>query len=478
MIGKISRVFIFQLFLIANVIAQSSLNLGFKSELSSSLENTAPFWASVNRWGITIPNQNSMLNTINFSSSIDIKKSVQLMFGVENTIVNLGDDAILPELYIGASYKWFKIMGGRKKTQLGENYSPLSLGSMIVSSNALPVPRVSFLIPDYRLIKVKNIPIKIKGGMSHGWLDKGLYLETPLLHEKWLYLSYENEKISTYLGVVNEAIWGGATTEFGPQPDSFKDFLRVFFLSSGPSVATAHEKTNALGNHLGMWDLGFWIKKASHKLHFYLQHPFEDQSGARWLLNYTDGLWGMAIHSKDQEAFFSDIVVELLYTMDQSGSEEVSDSTYGWDDYYNNYLYRGGWVYKRKVIGNPMFTLGKNEIRDWPHIVNNRIIAIHTGFEGNITSSFQYRTLFTYSKNYGTYHDKDRSRKRNIDYFFEDGLNQFSYRLDLKTNQLFNNNNLTTTASIIGDSGELFENTKMFMIGITWNFSTFNPINN
>ena len=101
-------------------------------------------------------------------------------------------------------------------------------------------------------------------------------------------------------------------------------------------------------------------------------------------------------YAKDQEAFFSDIVVELLYTMDQSGSEEVSDSTYGWDDYYNNYLYRGGWVYKRKVIGNPMFTLGKNEIRDWSHIVNNRIIAIHTGFEGNITSSFQYRALFTY----------------------------------------------------------------------------------
>jgi len=48
----------------------------------------------------------------------------------------------------------------------------------------------------------------------------------------------------------------------------------------------------------------------------------------------------------------------------------------------------------------------------------------------------------------------------------------------LKTNQLFKNNNLTTTASIIGDSGELFENTTMFMIGITWNFSTFNPINN
>ena len=207
------------------------------------LDNTAPFWASANRWGIAIPNQNSMLNTIHFSSSFDIKKSGKLIFGVENTIVNLGDDAILPELYIGASYKWFKNNGRpKKKTQLGRNFSSLSLGSMIVSSNALPIPRVSFSIPDYQLIKMKNIPVKIKGGISHGWLDRGLYLEPPLLHEKWLYLSYENEKISTYLGVVHEAIWGGATTEFGPQPDSFKDFLRVFFLSSGPSVATAHEK--------------------------------------------------------------------------------------------------------------------------------------------------------------------------------------------------------------------------------------------
>ena len=148
---KISRVFIFQLFLIVTVIAQSSLNIGFRSEFSSSLENTAPFWARVNRWGIAIPNQNSMLNTIHFSSSIDIKKSGKLIFGVENTIVNLGDDAILPELYIGVSYKWFKITGGRKKTQLGENYLPLSLGSMIVSSNALPIPQVSFSIPDYQL---------------------------------------------------------------------------------------------------------------------------------------------------------------------------------------------------------------------------------------------------------------------------------------------------------------------------------------
>ena len=30
--------------------------------------------------------------------------------------------------------------------------------------------------------------------------------------------------------------------------------------------------------------------------------------------------------------------MEFIYTMNQSGSFEVSDSTYGWDDYYNHYI--------------------------------------------------------------------------------------------------------------------------------------------
>ena len=77
----------------------------------------------------------------------------------------------------------------------------------------------------------------------------------------------------------------------------------------------------------------------------------------------------------------------------------------------------------------------------------------------------------TYSKNFGTYHDRDRSKKRGIDYFYKSGLSQFSYRIDLKTYKVFNLKNITVTTSFIGDNGELYKDNKMIMIGVNWHYS-------
>ena len=436
MINKFLRVFIFQTILITGTFSQAIFEFHAISEFSNNSIDKTPFWAKVNRWGVSPPYKNKPLNLVNISFQRYLSQSTQFIVGIEGTGLRERSHFVNSELYVGFLHKWLTLLGGRKKNTLGENYLPLSLGSMVVGSNALPLPRVSLSIPDYHLFKFKNIPIKIKGGLSHGWLDKGMYLEAPMLHEKWLYLSFQTKNYSGHLGLVHEAIWGGATKIFGSQPTSFEDYLRVFFLLSGSPSATTKEQTNALGNHLGMWDVGIWVQKSSYDYHLYLQHPFEDQSGARWLLNYPDGLWGLSIHSKNKKAGVTDFLVELLYTMHQSGAEEVSDSTYGWDDYYNNYLYRGGWVYKGKVIGNPMLTLGQNEIRDWTHIVNNRIIALHSGIEGNILTYFQYRVLATYSKNFGTYDNRDQSNKKGFKYDYEGGLSQLSYRVHLEYQRL------------------------------------------
>jgi len=471
MINKILRVFIYQAILITGSFSQSVFQLHTTSELSNNSINNTPFWAKVNRWGVSPPYKNKPLNLVNISFQRYLSQSTQFIVGIEGENIGQSNHFSNSELYMGISHDWLNLLVGQKKNTIGENYLPLSLGSMVLGSNAIPLPRVSLSLPDYHLFKFKNIPIKIKGGLSHGWLDKGMYSDAPMLHEKWLYLSFQNKNYSGHLGLVHEAIWGGATKTFGSQPTSFEDYLRVFFLLSGSSSATTKEQTNALGNHLGMWDVGMWVQKSSYDYHLYLQHPFEDQSGARWLLNYPDGLWGLSIHAKNKKAGVTDFLVELLYTMHQSGAEEVSDSTYGWDDYYNNYLYRGGWVYKGKVVGNPMLTLGQNEIRDWTHIVNNRIIALHSGIEGHISTHFQYKILLTYSKNYGNYHDRDRSKKRGIEYNYGDGLSQLSYRADLKLNNLLSKKNIIATLSLIGDSGELYNNSKMIMIGIEWYYS-------
>ena len=354
MINKILRVFIYQAILITGSFSQSVFQLHTTSELSNNSINNSPFWATMNRWGIPPPYKKYTFNSVNISLQTNVSQSTQFIVGIEGADIGQSNHFSNSELYMGISHDWLNLLVGKKKNTIGENYLPLSLGSMVVGSNALPLPRVSLSIPDYHLFKFKNIPIKIKGGLSHGWLDKGMYLEAPMLHEKWLYFSFEKNNFSGHLGLVHEAIWGGTTNKFGAQPTSFKDFIRVFFLRGGSSSAIIDEQIHTLGNHLGIWDLGVRIKKSSFDYHLYLQHPFEDQSGAHWLLNYPDGLWGLSVHAKNKKGWVTDFLMELLYTMHQSGSE---GSDYGRDDYYNNYLYKGGWVYKGKVIGNPRFIL-------------------------------------------------------------------------------------------------------------------------
>ena len=468
MINKILRVFIFQTILITGTFSQAIFEFHAISEFSNNSIDKTPFWAKVNRWGVSPPYKNKPLNLVNISFQRYLSQSTQFIVGIEGTGLRERSHFVNSELYVGFLHKWLTLLGGRKKNTLGENYLPLSLGSMVVGSNALPIPQVTLSIPEYKLLEIRNIPIKIRGGISHGWLDKGMYVEAPILHEKWLYFSFEKNNFSGHIGLVHEAIWGGTTNKFGAQPTSFKDFIRVFFLRGGSSSAIIDEQIHTLGNHLGIWDLGVRIKKSSFDYHLYLQHPFEDQSGAHWLLNYPDGLWGLSVHAKNKKGWVTDFLMELLYTMHQSGSE---GSDYGRDDYYNNYLYKGGWVYKGKVIGNPMFILGQNEIRDWKHIVNNRIIAIHSGIEGNILTYFQYRVLATYSKNFGTYDNRDQSNKKGFKYDYEGGLSQLSYRVDLKLNNLLSKKNITAILSLIGDSGELYNNSKMIMIGIEWYYS-------
>ena len=81
--------------------------------------------------------------------------------------------------------------------------------------------------------------------------------------------------------------------------------------------------------------------------------------------------------------------------MDQSGSKGASDSTYGWDNYYNHYLYQSGWTNNGRVIGNPLFTLGTNKGRysDGRYIINNRFRAHHLGLQGQIFKKIYYKYI-------------------------------------------------------------------------------------
>jgi len=236
-----------------------------------------------------------------------------------------------------------------------------------------------------------------------------------------------------------------------------------------------------LGNHLGIWDAAIIKMYNSTKYKFYFQHPFEDKSGAfqyffdelkqlRISKNSFDGLFGFEVNSVDRK-LFTTLVYEYLNTMFQSGSLSASksDSTYGRDNYFNHYIYQSGWTYKNKVIGNPLFSIGRSNSKDQIYIINNRIKSHHIGLSGYLKSNLMYKILLTKSKNYGTYDDLQKFNENNKKYQFSNGLNQTSALFEFNFIQFIKKINIKISYAI--DKGSLLKNSDGFQLSINYDFN-------
>ena len=445
-----NKIIIFwSLFLITNspLFSNHPFRISFQSDFS--YYNSQPFWLKSNRWGINDGYIRNRLLIRYENQKNNLIKSNAEMVQVKNRIYIL-------EGNISVSLQKYLISFGMNKKSLGEIDHDLSSGSLILSPNASPLPKFSIESNEPISFELEPFRFDFYGGISHGLLEKGVYISRPFIHEKWGYVKIIKNNLSFHLGLIHEAIWGGETKEFGTIPNTISDFMRVFFVQGGEENATANERKNALGNHLGIWDLGFSKEDKNYIFKTYLQHPFEDQSGARWVLNWQDGLYGIKIEDKLKRFYINKINFEFLYTMNQSGSREVSDSTYGWDDYYNHYIYLSGWTNKGRTIGTPFATPGSNQARPFLHIENNRIKAFHLAFSGVINSKISFRYLSSYSENYGTFFDRNRLEDLNINYKYSSKIIQYSSMLELEIDNFMENDNLSCNLLFAYDNGELF----------------------
>ena len=365
----------------------------------------------------------------------------------------------------------FYISFGRFNQNVSSESKLLSSGSLAISNNAKNIPSIEIGTDNFTPIIINKLNFQLKGNISHSWLNKGQYVEAPFLHQKNLYLKKMiNSGNSISLGIVHLAIWGGETRIHGKQPDQLVDYLRIFFVRPGSKKHLEQEKINTLGNHLGIWDLAYEKQQNQKKIRLYYQHPFEDESGARWLLNRFDGLYGIEL-VLENNSYINQFLYEYINTMNQSGSLGASDSTYGWDNYYNHYIYQSGWTYYDKVIGNPLFTLGSNigSYSDGTYIVNNRIRAHHIGFNGAFTKKINYKILFSYSQNFGIFSDMNKFKNQKKTYKFEHGLIQRSALVQIQLKNIINKFNVELSYAI--DNGQLLKLSNSTLISINYNYS-------
>ena len=413
----LKRIFFFCLFIFPIVLLGQVNKPSYRAELGTiaQLGSMKPFWLISNQNAKFSPDNSSLFGGLYIGTEVkrqnvffeepeDTTTAFTLDYGLELfNRYNGNYNVHLNQYYAEASWWHFNLQTGARSETFGNQYDPLSSGSLLYSNNGRPIPKIA-ISSDYMDVPFSKGYIEFKGYLSHGWFEKDRYTESPYLHHKNVYVRVGGAlPIHAHYGFHHYAMWGGYSPEYGQVPKGLEAYKKVFLVQRGDSIKG--EELNAYGNHLGTRNFGLTYKGDDYGLQLYWQTIFEDNSGKVWR-NIEDGLWGVRYaNRKEKKPFFKTALYEFLYTKDQSGRHHRIDGEIvgGNDNYFNNYLYQSGWTSYGYTIGTPMITSPVIDNKSSGQVlVNNRLIAHHLGIMGWLTKNLRYRSLLTYSLNYGT----------------------------------------------------------------------------
>lgn len=391
-------------------------SIGTKAIVSNENEN--PFWFHTNT-------NYEIGDLTNFAATGTLKTSLtfsSFKLNAGGTIYGRDgvEDAIQRrDLYVQFENSWlFATIGAKKQKEVFDGLSATNQ-NFLWSGNARPLPGI--LLEANNPIKISNT-FEIDWGIAHYELNDERFVKGTHLHYKRLGLiTHINESNKITARVQHYAQWGGNSPEFGPLKEGFSDFIKVFFAANSTEIGLDDEIKNAVGNHLGSYFLEYELKTLKGNFSLYHDHPFDDGSGTRFA-NFPDGLWGISFQPANKK-IISRLVYEFIYTLNQSGISVGS----GYDNYFNNNIYRSGWTYEGNIIGIPLMLRNTSKVdENSVAITSNMVRAHHLGLAANI-KKLDLETKLTYVENLG--------RKANPNY--DEVKNLYTYAsLIYKTDKL------------------------------------------
>jgi hypothetical protein len=184
---------------------------------------------------------------------------------------------------------------------LGLADSLLTTGSIAMSSNYRPYPKIQIATPQFVNIIPGNDILSFKFSYSDGLLGSagvhyGNVTHVPeiYMHQKSLYLKLgkRRHRLNLYAGFNHQAIWGGEDKIF---TGGLKKAEAYEYVILGKSWLSSR-----VGNHLGTIDIGAEWKSRDWTIFVYRQSIYEDGSLAN-LSNVADGLNGIRLKRKNQK---------------------------------------------------------------------------------------------------------------------------------------------------------------------------------
>jgi len=376
----------------------------------SSSKDKLPFWFYSNQRG-RVSEETTISGWVNGKLNFGISENTNLEFGGGILYQDaLQDDVFIDELYADFKHKWFQIIVGRKQKE--EFYNGLSATNenIIWSLNAQAIPGIQIKTNEPIYLD-SNRRFGFEASWNEYFLGDNQGAENVRLHHKEIQLQYNFRRGWKLKGGLQHFVqWGGTSTRFGDQPGGVSDYLKVVTGRGGGENSLETDQANALGNHIGSWELYITKELKDKKISFIFNNLFEDGSGSRGA-NFPDGRYGLFVESKNLDQFINSFIYEFYHTRDQSQT-----GPHLYDNYFNHGVYPFGWTYKGMILGAPFFTYDP----ELNQVVNNKFSAHHIGFSGQFSTYFQsfpYKVLLSYAHNEGTYRSSLNNAGLNEDTF-------------------------------------------------------------
>lgn len=437
-------VFIFSCFILA-LSAQPKNEYLLEMNGFAGSEKNLPFWMVSNQNGkVRNADHASLFGEWHYSSFNDSTSTWNLYAGasVLGFTQSNRNKLEINTAYVTGRFKKLLLTLGSLSTPQAYGGLSSTNGNILTSGNARPVPGIWLETAAYWRVPFTGGKLQWKAKFGNGLLFDDRWVEDAQLHHKNLYFKWHfKPKWALIIGTEDYAIWGGTSRSIGSLPKGFDDFLRVIGGLSGSTNSPEGDAINALGNHVGAYRLELTRKSQKLDWNLYWSHPFEDRSG-RELNNIEDGLWGLFLDFKNPDTAIHQLLFEFTYTKDQSGKGQID----GFDDFFNNTIYRSGFTFFGRSMGSPFFTpQEKDENGITPGIQNNSFIAWHMGVKGKLARNLHYKTLHSLSFNEGTKSVRFENSKTQYSGLFEAGYLQANWPVEV-------------ALGIGWDSGSLFEN--------------------
>ncbi len=388
----------------------------------------SPLWLNANKYGLSSTDGNNGYARFSAIRSTDIDSAYnwKIGYGVDLALAyNFTNSFTVQQLYADIQYKKVRLSIGSKERPANLKNPQLSSGSQTLGTNARPIPEVRFEIPDYISLTGKSNWIGIKGHFGYGIFTDGNwrknyvkpgsnYAKNILYHSKagFMRIGNEDKFPLVFEGGIEMACQFGGTiyNYYGDGKNlamgtSLKDFVQAIY--SGGGDPTDGIYTNAVGNTVGSWLFSLSYTLNDWKIRAYYDHFFEDHSQLFFQYGWKDALIGVEL-TLPSNPIVGSFVYEHIGTRDQSGplyhdhTDAIPDQISAGDNYYNHGIYTS-WTHWGQAIGNPLYMSPLYNKNGSLFISNNRFIGHHFGIMGSPASDLDYRLLYTYTSNWGTY---------------------------------------------------------------------------